>query len=293
MAEPLLSVVVCTHDRPEALVQCLRGIASLEDDLEVIVVDSASALSAQHLVEQFSGSFRRFVYHYEPVAGLSRARNRGLELARSDLVAFIDDDAVPERDWASRLAAAFADPNVACAGGTCRATFDTARPRWLSDRLLQFAGVTRFGSEPRRARSSAEYPFGANVCFRRQVLLGIGGFPEHLGRVGDNLLSGEEYEVMATLQRLGWSIWLEPRAIVDHRVSAERCRSRYYWSRLWWQGITRARARRSPALAFRLCCASVVRLGLWAVTGDRCHLFRVAETAGYLADCLRPRSAPG
>jgi GT2 family glycosyltransferase len=293
VAEPLLSAVVCTHDRPDALVQCLQGLASLDDDLEVIVVDSASAQSAQRLVGRFSGSFRRLVYHYEPVAGLSRARNRGLELSRSDLVAFIDDDAVPEHDWASRLAAAFADPNVACAGGTCRAVFDIPRPRWLSDRLLQFAGVTRFGSEARRARSTAEYPFGANMCFRRRVLLDIGGFPEHLGRVGGNLLSGEECEVMVTLQRLGWSIWLEPSAIVDHRVSAERCRSGYYWSRLWWQGITRARARRSPVLAVRLCCASVVRVGLWVATGDRCYLFRVAETAGYLADCLRPRSAPG
>ena len=291
MADPLLSVVVCTHDRPEDLERCLRGLAALQDDVDVIVVDSASATPAGPIVERFSGSLPWLRYHYEPIAGLSRARNRGLALARCDLVAFLDDDTVAEPDWARRLAAAFADPEVACVGGTCRPAFDDGRPGWLSDRLLQFAGVTRFGSGARPARSSAEFPFGANMAFRCEQLVHLGGFPEHLGRVGDNLLSGEEHEVIAALDRSGWTIWLEPAAIVDHRVTAERCRSGYYWSRLWWQGISRSRARRSPALALRLVSASIVRLGLWIVTGDRFYLFRMAETAGYLSDCMRPRGA--
>src|SRR5439155_21275071 len=103
-----------------------------------------------------------------------------------------DDDTVPEPAWARRLVGPFADPYAACVGGTGRASFDPARPPWLSDRLLQFAGITRFGLEARTARSSAEYPFGANICFRRRRLLEVGGFPDNLGRVGANLLSGEE-----------------------------------------------------------------------------------------------------
>jgi glucosyl-dolichyl phosphate glucuronosyltransferase len=291
VAEPLLTVVVCTHDRPDDLERCLHGLAALEDAVDVVVVDSASSPALKALVEPFSGSFRRLVYHYEPVAGLARARNRGLEFAETDLVAFIDDDTVPEPAWARRLVRPFADPNVACVGGTCRASFDSARPLWLSDRLLQFAGITRFGPEARAAGSSAEYPFGANLCFRRR-LLEIEGFPDNLGRVGANLLSGEEHEVIEKLRHAGWSIWLEPSAVVDHRVTPARCRSRYYWRRLWWQGVSRARARRSPMLALRLLAAAIARLSLWAVTGDRFYLFRTAETAGYVFDCLRPRDAP-
>jgi cellulose synthase/poly-beta-1,6-N-acetylglucosamine synthase-like glycosyltransferase len=291
MAEPLLTVVVCTHDRPNDLERCLRGLAALEDDVEVIVVDSASSPPLQALVERFSSSLSRLTYHYEPVAGLARARNRGLERAQSDQVAFIDDDTVPEPRWARRLVGPFADPNVACVGGTCRASFDSARPPWLSDRLLQFAGITRFGLEAGAARSSAEYPFGANICFRRRQLLEVGGFPDNLGRVGANLLSGEEHEVIDKLRRAGWSIWREPAAVVDHRVPSARCRARYYWRRLWWQGVSRARARRSPVLAVRLLAAAIARLALWIVTGDRFYLFRTAETAGYILDCLRTRAA--
>jgi GT2 family glycosyltransferase len=242
------------------------------------------------VVGDFARSFRLLTYRYEPDAGLARARNRGLELARSELVAFIDDDTVPERTWARRLAGPFRDPDVVCVGGTCRAAFDADRPPWLSDRLLQFAGITRFGAEPRRARSSAEYPFGANVCFRRRRLLELGGFSTDLGRVGTTLLSGEEHDAIERLRLAGGSIWLEPTATVDHRVRAARCRPSYYWARLWWQGVSRARARRSASVALRLLTAAPARLLLWAVTGDRFYLFRTAETAGYLVACLNPRA---
>lgn len=292
MGEPLLTVVICSHNRPEDLERCLHGLAALEDDVAVIVVDSASDPPLRATVDRFSSSLRRLSYHYEARPGLSLARNRGLELARTELVAFLDDDTVPERAWAKNLVGPFEDPNVVCVGGTCRAAFDCERPPWLSDRLLQLAGVTRFGAEARRVRSSAEYPFGANVCFRRRALLELGGFSIELGRIGTTLLSGEEYDVIEKLGRAGWAVWLEPSAVVDHRVTAARCRAHYYWRRSWWQGVSRARAGRSARLGARLVSAALIRLALWGVTGDRFYLFRTAETAGYLAGCLpRPAAA--
>lgn len=292
MREPLLTVVICSHNRPEDLERCLHGLTALEDDVAVIVVDSASDPPLRATVDGFSSSLRRLTYHYEPRPGLSLARNRGLDLAGTELVAFLDDDTVPERAWAKNLVGRFEDPSVVCVGGTCRAAFDCERPPWLSDRLLQFAGVTRFGAEARRVRSSAEYPFGANVCFRRRALLELGGFSIELGRVGATLLSGEEHDVIEKLGRAGGAIWLEPSAVVDHRVTAARCRARYYWRRSWWQGVSRARAGHSARLGARLVSAALIRLALWAVTGDRFYLFRTAETAGYLAECLpRPAAA--
>jgi glycosyltransferase involved in cell wall biosynthesis len=285
-------VVICTHNRPADLERCLEGLAALEDDVAVIVVDSASDPPLDAVVDGFSSSLRHLTYHYEPEAGLSLARNRGLELARSELVAFLDDDAVPEPSWARNLVGPFEAPGVVCVGGTCRAAFDSERPPWLSDRLLQFAGVTRFGADSRPARSSAEYPFGANVCFRRAALVELGGFSTELGRIGASLLSGEEHDVIERLRRAGGSIWLEPSAVVDHRVTAARCRARYYWARSWWQGVSRAKTRRSARLGARLVSAALIRLVLWAVTRDRFYLVRTAETAGYLAECLPRQLAP-
>ena len=283
----VLAAVVCTHGRPRELEQCLEAFAALDDAVEVVVVDSASTGPVAPLVARFADRLAVRCVH-EPVPGLSRARNRGIAETAHELVAFVDDDAMPAPDWARRLAAAFAEPAVGCAGGTCRPVFEGERPRWLSDRLLQFSGITRFGNEPRDAQTSADYPFGANIAFRRTALADVGGFSERLGRIGTSLLSGEEHAVVEGVRAHGWRVRLQPDAVVDHLVPAARCRSSYYWRRLWWQGVSRARERRSASLAARLAAAAPVRLALWAATRDRVYLYRVAETAGYLADSLRP-----
>jgi glucosyl-dolichyl phosphate glucuronosyltransferase len=289
----LLSVVVCTHDRPADLERCLGALARLEDRVEVIVVDSASQISCGEIVKRFASAFGALRYAYSSVPGLARARNAGLAAASSQIVAFVDDDAEPTPTWARTIVRPFAgDERIACVGGSCHPVFEARRPRWLSGRLLQFAGITRFGAAARESRSSAEYPFGANMAFRRADLLAAGGFPENLGRVGTTLLSGEEYEVIERLRGFGRVVWLEPDAVVDHHVAPERCRSTYYWRRLWWQGVSRARARRSLGVALRLACAAPIRLALWPLARDRVYLYRIAETAGYLTECLRARGVP-
>jgi GT2 family glycosyltransferase len=285
VSEALLTVVVCTHQRPADLERCLDSLARLQTPVDVIVVDSASDPPCQSVVARFSDSLPGLVYHFEPVPGLSRARNAGMDLAKTELVAFVDDDVLVTPEWAERIVAPFADPAVACVGGTCAPAFATERPAWLSDRLLQYAGITRF-RESREARSTSEYPFGANVAFRCAALRKIGGFSECLGRTGRTLLSGEEAVAIDALRAGGWRVWLEPDAVVFHTVTAERCTSRYYWRRLWWQGVTRARAAPSTLLTLRLLAALPIRLGLWILTRDRVHLFRAAETTGYVRELL-------
>jgi glycosyltransferase involved in cell wall biosynthesis len=291
VSAPRLSVVVCTHNRPRDLERCLDALAALEDAPEVVVVDSASQPPCCDLVMRYESWLPALVYLYEPEPGLSRARNRGLGCAGGRIVAFVDDDAAPRPDWSRQIVAPFdRDSSIGCVGGACVAAFEEPemRPRWLSDRLLQFAGITRFGHDPREARSSAEWPFGANIAFRAEVLQGDRPFPETLGRHGTTLLSGEEYAVVEAVLAAGWRIWLEPRAIVDHTVHAERCRSSYYWRRLWWAGVTRARAADSTVkVGLRLVAAAPTRLVLYALTRDRVHLYRSAETAGFLVERTR------
>jgi glucosyl-dolichyl phosphate glucuronosyltransferase len=295
MPSPRLSVVVCTHNRPKDLERCLEALAALEDPAEVIVVDSASQPPCDGLVEKYAARIENLTYEREDRPGHSRARNRGIASAAGELVAFLDDDAAPRRDWASRIAAPFiADPTVGCVGGACNPVFpDAPRPAWLSDRLLQFAAITRFGPTGREARSSAEWPFGANMAFRREALVQAGPFPEELGRDGSSLLSGDESPLIESVRRVGWKIWLEPSAVVDHTVHAERCRSGYYWRRLWWQGIGRARSSDASArVGVRLLAAMVVRLFAFGVTRDRVYLYRMAETAGFFAERARLHGSP-
>ena len=295
MSDLSLSVVVCTHNRPRDLEACLEALVAVEGDLEVTVVDSASDPTSEELVGRYESRLSDLRYVYELQPGLSRARNRGASMATGTIVAFVDDDAAPRPDWAREIVKPFeANTSIGCVGGACVAAFEDGvrRPRWLSDRLLQFAGITRFGSQARPARSSTEWPFGANIAFRASLLEGPNPFPEELGRHGTTLLSGEEYALVERVRAAGWTIWLEPRAIVDHTVHQERCSSRYYWRRLWWAGVSRARGADARAnVGLRLVVATPARLFLYALTRDRVYLYRCAETAGFLTERTRLRWA--
>jgi GT2 family glycosyltransferase len=285
-----LSVVICTHDRTDDLTACLEALATnLNGDLsEVLVVDSASPVPCRTLVDRYGDRIRGLQYLRLHDPGLSRARNAGIAAAAGEFIAFIDDDASVEPGWDQALLDAFADdPRVGCVGGACVARFAGERPAWLSDRLLQMASITRWGERPREPRSSAEWPVGANVAFRRSALADAGDFALDLGRNGaTSLASGEDSEMVARILAAGWQVRLEPRARVLHTVHADRLTADFYRRRFWSGGVSRAQLR-SPNVTLRLLVAAPARLALWALTRDRFYLYRLVETAGYMRALVR------
>jgi glucosyl-dolichyl phosphate glucuronosyltransferase len=288
-----LSAVICTHNRPAELAACLEALTLQPRLSQVVVVDSAPLEPCERLVTSFADRLAGLVYLRVDEPGLSLARNAGVDASSGKLVAFLDDDAAPRTGWDRALLAAFArHPRAGCVGGACLPLFDGERPRWLSDRLLQLASITRWGELERRPRSSAEWPFGANMAFRRTALDQVGPFSLELGRKGaGSLLSGEDSDMVRRMLGAGWEVWLEPAVQVTHKVHAERLSSDFYWRRFWWGGVSRAQAP-SVGVGARLMLALPVRVVAWAVTRDRIFMYRLAESAGYFTtlagDVLRP-----
>src|SRR5919109_5193805 len=93
---PVCTVVVCTRDRPEELKRCLAAVTRMEySRFDVLVVDNAPMNGGAREIAAHCGA--RYVV--EPVVGLSRARNLGSHACQSEILAYLDDDAVPERGW--------------------------------------------------------------------------------------------------------------------------------------------------------------------------------------------------
>ncbi|MDB6056180.1 MAG: glycosyl transferase, group 2 family protein, partial [Verrucomicrobiales bacterium] len=116
---PSISVAVCTRDRADDLRACLTALSDLDEPpLEVIVVDNAPRTSAtRDLVEALQRSplrgGTRFRYILEPKPGLDWARNRAIEEACGEIVAYTDDDVLVDRGWTRAIAKTFADnPDV-------------------------------------------------------------------------------------------------------------------------------------------------------------------------------------
>ncbi|MGH3278208.1 MAG: glycosyltransferase, partial [Trebonia sp.] len=117
---PFISVVVCTRDRPEQIKKCLTRLTRQRyPRYEVVVVDNAPACDAlRGVVEGQEREGVKFRYCVEPRPGLSWARNAGIAVAESAIIAFLDDDDEPDEYWLAGIAGGFAaDKRVGCVSG--------------------------------------------------------------------------------------------------------------------------------------------------------------------------------
>lgn len=172
--------------------------------------------------------------------GLSNARNRGLEEARSELVAYVDDDAEVQDGWLDAIPRAFSlSPKVAVVGGPVFPLWPTERaPLWLDASIQGFFTILDYGSEARRLTAAHEWLAGTNIAFRRSRLLSTGGFSTRLGRMGGLLLSNEEADATQRIAALGDEVWYCPAMRVHHHVHQDRVARRWLLRRAFWQGIS-------------------------------------------------------
>ncbi|HEY3142537.1 MAG TPA: glycosyltransferase family A protein [Acidimicrobiales bacterium] len=233
------TVVVCTRNRRALLVDCL---ASLDGSDDVVVVDNGSTDGTASWLARWAAEdpTRRQVVT-EPVAGLSRARNAGVDAATGDIVLFLDDDALAPAGWVAGHMAVYAQaPATAAVGGPVVLTWPDGRPRWLTGELEHWFSALDHGAEP-RPFPPPHGPYGTNMSVRREVLLAIGGFDEQLGRRGRSLLSSEEAELWQRLWAAGHPIVYQPATKIQHRVAAARLRRSWVLRRGWGQGRSNAR----------------------------------------------------
>ena len=224
---PMVSVVVCTKDRPDSLATVLRGLTTLHyEPYEIVVVDNAPSSDAtQQLVLREFGHDPRVRYVREPRAGLSSARNRGIAEATADIVAFTDDDVRIDPWWLDGIVRGFrAAPNVGGVTGLI-ATAELENAEQLYFHLREGWGTKcerRVYDLADHRDDSPLYPYsvgavgaGANFAISRSILKETGGFNEALG-AGTPSGGGEDLNMFMRILLSGHSIVYEPSAIVSH-----------------------------------------------------------------------------
>ncbi len=227
MAAPFVSVIIPTSNRAKRLAACLDSLlASHYPDFEIIVVDSVPETSATaDLVHDAYASSSRVRYIREDRPGSSAARNRGLTIARGDIVAFTDDDVAVDAYWLAEIAKAFTvDDNVGCVTGLIvPMEMETQAQVWFE----QYGGFSkgfdrRIYDLHRRRPSDALFPFNAgmfgsgnNMAFKRAILHKLGNFDPKLGN-NTPALGGVDIDAFFRVVINGYQLVYEPAAIVHH-----------------------------------------------------------------------------
>lgn len=238
----ILSIIICTCDRHILLSEAIEAVLKQTfQSWELIVVDNSTdkrpALSSQSIYR----NHKRIRYILQDAEGLSNARNKGIELSRGRYIAFLDDDAIAEPDWAASIISAFRilGPQTACVGGKVIPRWLARRPEWLTDGLLGYFSVVDWGNKLRHLKKS-EWLAGCNIAFDRQSLISLGGFRDELGRksAATILLSNEELAVCEKLRSSGKYIAYAPTAVVEHKIPAHRLNKKWLYSRVAWQAVS-------------------------------------------------------
>ena len=203
-SSPRVSVVIPTRNRASYLPALLTALdAQTYRPLEVIVVDDASSDGTAELLARWEGEGRQ-VERLEQPAGSYAARNRGWRVASGELIAFTDDDCVPEPGWLAALIDAMTSTEVVAAQGITWAGPGRGTP--FTHQIEQ-----RSPGPPYRT---------CNMVYRRAVLERLNGF-EPMRWYADNILG-------LRAAALG-PIAFAPDAIVNHPPRPRDWRTRSDW----------------------------------------------------------------
>jgi GT2 family glycosyltransferase len=236
------SVVVCAFDagRWAHTVEAIESVLAQDVPVEeiVLVIDHNSELLEKARATWPDPPVR--VVASRGARGLSGARNTGVQVASSEIVAFLDDDAVAEPTWIRHLLAPYADGDVVACGGLVLPTLAGLRPAWWPVEFDWIVGCSYVGLPTERA--DVRNVIGANMSARRDAIVAVGGFPEGIGRIGSRPVGCEETDlyIRLTQRRRGARVVYEPAAVVHHFVPVSRLSWRYFRSRCLAEGLSKA-----------------------------------------------------
>jgi glycosyltransferase involved in cell wall biosynthesis len=220
-----LSIVASAYsfDRYNDLIDLLNGIKeqTYKEGEAIIVIDQNKELygkiSEYILLNNLHGI--KLVFNSEN-RGLSYSRNIGVTHATGDIIAFIDDDAIPYPEWAEEILNTFNDDEIGAVTGDVIPLWEYKEMSWFPKELHWMISCSYIMTPHKK--EEVERGFGTNMAFRKDLLYKVGMFDTNLGIKINNWVGGEDTDMFLSIKEIGKKVIFNPDAKVLHKVYAYR-----------------------------------------------------------------------
>jgi glycosyltransferase involved in cell wall biosynthesis len=214
---------------PEVFRQLQRQLQTEAIEWEILVVDNNSSDCTQEVIANFQATMPHLRWCREPMQGAGFARRCAFRNARGELVAFLDDDTIPDKRWISAVVQ-FGKTHSQAGAYASRVHADYAVPPPPNfDRIEAFLAITERGSQPLLyGKNSRLLPPSAGLVVRRSVWQQC--VPSEMiltGRTQGNMLTGEDLEMLSYIQASPWEIWYNPGMEITHKIPEARLEKKY------------------------------------------------------------------
>lgn len=222
MTQPVISVIICTHNRADLARDAILSVLEQDfprDEYELLIVDNASTDNTRAMAQEICKAHPNVRFIFESNVGLSYARNRGWTEASGEYVGYLDDDAKASAQW---LFAAYTVVNhihPEAFGGPYYAFYNTPKPRWFKDEY-----GSHVQGEVARSLKSNEYLDGGNMFIRRDLLALHGGFQIDMGMKGSKIAYGEETHFFKQARGADpkFVLFYDPAIMIYHLVRKDK-----------------------------------------------------------------------
>lgn len=236
-----LSIVVSAYslDRYNDLVDLLNGVEkqTYREWEAIIVIDENKELYnkiSEHIsLNNFEGM--KLIFNFKN-KGLSFSRNIGVKHATGDIIAFIDDDAIPYPEWAEEILDVFNDDDVGAVTGDVVPMWEYEEMSWFPTELRWMISCS-YIMTPNQIEE-VERGFGTNMAFKKDLLYEVGMFDTSLGIKINNWVGGEDTDMFLSIKEAGKKVIFSPNAKVLHKVYAYRISTKNIIKRAFNGGVS-------------------------------------------------------
>jgi glycosyltransferase involved in cell wall biosynthesis len=206
---PSVTVVVPVRNGEQTIQPLLESLQKLDynrNKVEVIVVDGNSTDKTREIVKKYPVKLI-----IEKRRGLNVARNTGIRCSKGEIIAFTDADCVVPKNWVTKIAENFKDPEVTCVGGSAKALDNDFISQYADNSIVRLMPYFTRREELEKVKPFFRHPAGCNMAFRREVAEEVGYFDENIQYGFD------EVEFADRVCKAGHKMVLDPDVLVWHK----------------------------------------------------------------------------